>query len=438
MGLESSAQQKQSNVRALAAGVIAQVLRYGCSLTTSLQGNYLTLAESDRSLLQSICFGVLRNLPRLEWYLQQLMSSSLARKRPEIHALLLVGCYQLAYTRVPGYAAINETVAGASLLKGEQFKGLVNGVLRQFLRQKDLLTQASNLPDEPMLLHPSWLLRRLQQAYPNSWQSIVEQNNRLPPLWLRVNLHLQSREEYLEKLRTVGIEGQTHPEVREAILLQNSVPVAELPGFATGAVTIQDLSAQYAASLLAPRDGEMILDLCSAPGGKASHILEYAPKARLLAVDNDPKRLDRTRENLARLGLRAELICGDATIPKEWAEGRLFDRILLDAPCSATGIIRRHPDIKWLRRSGDIPWLAAQQMAMLRAVWPYLKPGGLLLYATCSVLPEENSEQVARFLLLEPSALLEQTVGEKTIGWQLLPDSLGGDGFFYAKLRKLE
>jgi 16S rRNA (cytosine967-C5)-methyltransferase len=347
----------------------------------------------------------------------------------------MVGIYQLVYTRIPPHAALAETVNGAVALKRPQLKGLINGVLRQFQRQEDQLKERAQ-NNECRFLHPSWLLKRLQQAYPQQWESIVDANNQRPPMWLRVNRLHHSRDEYLALLAKAEINAFAHPQFPDAICLEEASPVGRLPGFEQGWVTVQDASAQHCVDLLDPQNGEQILDLCCAPGGKTTHILEAAPKAHVLAVDVDENRLKRVKENLHRLQQQAEVKCGDGRYPEKWCGDKQFDRILLDAPCSATGVIRRHPDIKWLRRDRDIAELAALQKEIIEAIWPHLKSGGVMVYATCSVLPEENAQQMREFLSRHPEAQLMITGDQKNPGQQHLPHAQDGDGFFYAKLIK--
>lgn len=420
------------NLRSIAATAISQVLDNGQSLSTVLPDLQRNINDKDKPLLQEICFGVLRYLPKLEWFISQLMDKPLTGKQRTLHYLIMVGIYQLLYTRIPAHAALAETVNGAVALKRPQLKGLINGVLRSFQRQQTQLEErvANN---SSQYLHPSWLLKRLQNAYPNEWQSITNANNQRPPMWLRVNSQHHTAVEYLDLLKQADIDANLHSEHPSAIRLSEPTAVSRLPGFDEGWCTVQDVSAQGCAELLQPKNDEYILDLCAAPGGKTTHILELAPKANVLAVDIDDTRLKRVKENLIRLKQHATVIQGDGTQPEIWAKEQQFDRILLDAPCSATGVIRRHPDIKWLRRDTDINELAQLQSQILEAIWPYLKPGGTLLYATCSIMPEENSQQIQNFLAKHSDACLND--GTKT-GRQILPSTDGGDGFFYARFIK--
>ncbi|WP_158782197.1 16S rRNA (cytosine(967)-C(5))-methyltransferase RsmB [Pantoea sp. BAV 3049] len=427
--------KKNTNLRALAAQTIEKVVEQGQSLSNVLPAAQKRLADKDSSLLQELCYGVLRTLPQLEWIISQLMERPMTGKQRSIHFLIMVGLYQLMFTRIPAHAALAETVEGAVALKRPQLKGLINGVLRQFQRKQEELMQAMNEGDQRHL-HPKWLLERLKRAWPEQWQHIVDANNQRPPMWLRVNRQHHTRDAWMELLEAEGKNAEPHPVHPDALRLEVPCAVTQLPGFDQGWVTVQDASAQGCVALLSPQDNELILDLCAAPGGKTTHILEAAPKARVMAVDIDAQRLSRISENLQRLNMSAEVKLGDGTTPEKWCGDTQFDRILLDAPCSATGVIRRHPDIKWLRRDRDIAELAALQQQILEAIWPHLKPGGTLLYATCSILPEENHLQIAAFLQRHGDANLQETGNAVKPGLQVFPDPEGGDGFYYAKLVK--
>lgn len=427
--------KKNINIRSLTAEAVEQVVCQGQSLSNVLPAMQQKVPEKDRALLQALAFGVLRTLPQLEWLVQQLMARPMTGKQRTVHYLIMVGIYQLLYTRIPPHAALAETVEGAVAIKRPAFKGVINGVLRQFQRQQTALMAKAEQHDSHFL-HPDWLLQRLRKAYPNQWHAILEANNQRPPMWLRVNRLHHSREAWLAHLAQTAIVGHASSDHADAVLLEEAVPVQALPGFDKGWVTVQDVSAQGCVDLLDPQDDDYILDLCAAPGGKTTHILERAAKAKVLAVDVDPTRLKRVYENLERLALHAEVKQGDGRYPQQWCANSQFDRILLDAPCSATGVIRRHPDIKWLRRDRDISELVGLQREILTAIWPYLKRGGTLVYATCSVLPEENSEQIRDFLNRFSDAELVETGDRECPGRQVLPTPLGGDGFFYAKLIK--
>ena len=428
------------NLRALAAQLLAAVLDRGESLASALPLAQQKLANpKDKALLQELAYGLMRELPKLEFYINSLVDKPLKGKQRILHYLLLVGAYQLLHTRIPAHAALAETVEAAVALKRPKFKGLVNGVLRNLQRRHEELSQA--LPDKAPLqyCYPSWLIKRLQTAYPDQWQAVLEQGQQRPPMWLRNNGRHQSRESYLAQLADAGIDAGAGAWGDNSIRLDKPAPVTALPGFADGRVSVQDCAAQMAAELLTPQAGELILDACAAPGGKTCHLLELADDLDLVAVDMDPKRLERVRENLARLNGEARVICGDAAEPASWWSGPQFDRILLDAPCSATGVIRRHPDIKWLRRDSDIDQLVTLQADILAACWQQLKPGGTLVYATCSILPDENARQVAAFLAntadAEHIALHDNDTPQQP-GWQILPGDEMADGFYYAKLQK--
>ena len=426
---------KKQNLRSMAASAIEKVVEQGQSLSNILPPLQQKVSDKDKALLQELCFGVLRTLPQLEWLISKLMSRPMTGKQRTIHYLIMVGFYQLLHTRIPPHAALAETVEGAVVIKRPQLKGLINGVLRQFQRQQEeLLTEFAD--SDKRFLHPEWLLKRLQKTYPSKWEAIVEANNQRPPMWLRVNRNHHTRDEWLALLETAEMNGFTHDAYPDAIRLASPAPVQALPGFEQGWVTVQDASAQGCMTYLEPQNGDRILDLCAAPGGKTTHILEVAPKASVMAVDIDEQRLSRVYDNLKRLGMKAEVKQGDGRTPAQWCGDEQFDRILVDAPCSATGVIRRHPDIKWLRRDRDINELAQLQSEILDAVWPHLKPGGTLVYATCSVLPEENSQQIAAFLKRTSNATLRTTGTPEKPGVQNLPGAEDGDGFFYAKLIK--
>lgn len=425
------------NLRAFTAIIISQVVEHGQSLSVLLPESQNKISVRDRALLQELCFGCLRTLSQLEWYIEQLTAKAITGKRRTLHYLLVVGLYQLIYTRIPAHAAVTETVNATITLKYPQFKGLINGVLRQFQRQAQQLIARSET-DDCRFLHPKWLLQRLQTAYPAKWQNIISANNQKPPMWLRVNRLHHDRDAYQTLLQQAGIESVAHPDYPYALRVLRPCPVDQLPGFDQGWVSVQDLSAQGCVPLLDPKNGEEILDLCAAPGGKTTHILETAPNAKLLSVDIDPLRLTRVRDNLQRLHMKAQIRQGDARNPSTWCHEQGFDRILLDVPCSATGVIRRHPDIKWLRRDSDIDTLAKLQYTILQAIWPYLKSGGVLLYTTCSILPEENEQQIIRFLQHHTDAELCQIGNIDGPGWQKLPCAEEGDGFFYAKLNKTQ
>lgn len=423
------------NVRAEAANVLYLVVDKGQSLSTALPAAQQNIRPRDHALLQEICYGALRYLPRLETIANHLMDKPLKGKQRVFHHLILVGIYQLSFMRIPAHAAVGETVEGTKTLKGPRLRGLINAVLRNYQRNQEELDQVAVSHNAGKYGHPSWLLKLLQAAYPEQWESIVEANNQKAPMWLRVNHQHHSRDEYLELLKNANIDSSAHSEALDAIKLDAPIDVHALPGFEKGWVSVQDAAAQLSLNYLTPKDGELILDCCAAPGGKTAHILERTQNSDVVAIDCDENRLKRVHENLKRLNLQAKVICGDARNPQEWWQGEQFDRILLDAPCSATGVIRRHPDIKWLRRADDIEALAELQSEILDAMWQQLKPGGTLVYATCSITPQENRDQVVNFLNRTSDATLDGSDMENP-GRQILPGEDDMDGFYYAVLRK--
>ncbi len=418
--------------------MLAQVFA-GRSLTEAQQQP--CVAASDAPFVQALCYGVLRQHPRYPLILQQLLAKPLKPADRDIYALLQCALFQLEHMRVPAHAAINESVQAARGLKKNWAAGLVNAVLRRYQREREMLLAQLESDQTYAYALPDWLLGRLRRAWPQQWQAIADASAEQAPLCLRVNQTRIDRKGYFQRLQQEGLAARPHPQAPQAILLDRAVAVGRLPGFAGGAVSVQDAGAQLAASLLDPQAGDLVLDACAAPGGKACHLLELAgPDLNLTAVDLEPGRLARVEENLSRLGLKARCYSGDVTAPQgPWAELR-YDRILLDAPCSASGVIRRHPDIKLLRRDADIQRLAQVQQKALRQLWALLKPGGRLLYATCSILPEENEQQIERFLAQQQNARslpIEADWGQpRGPGRQTLPGEESMDGFFYALLEK--
>ncbi len=424
--------------RAAAALTLSSVLS-GKSLNQALPIWLEKVEPRDRGLLQQLCYGTLRQLPKLEAVLEQLLSKPLRDKDRDVQALLLMGLYQLDSTRIPDHAAVSATVDATAELKKPWARGLSNAILRRYLRERDEIVKT--LDDAATVAHPLWLYNKLKKQWPNHFQRIFAAANAQPPMTLRVNCRKTNRASYLEKLNALGIGAAPGSIAGQSIVLEQAVDVGELPRFEAGEASVQDEAAQIAALLLAPRPGERILDACSAPGGKACHILELQPELEeLVAMDIDRERLEKVAENLQRLKLEATTLVGDARTPPATLLPDSFDAILVDAPCSAIGVIRRHPDVKVLRRESDIPQLTTQQLAILLGLWPLLKPGGRLLYATCSILNEENSRIVARFLEQTPDATLntfEPNWGEAcSHGRQLLPQEHGPDGLFYATLEK--
>lgn len=423
------------NVRAAAATVLFHVVDKGQSLSTALPEAQQKIKPRDYALLQEICYGSLRYLPRLETIANNLMDNPLKGNKRVFHHLVLVGIYQLSFMRIPAHAAVGETVEATKTLRGQSLSGLINAVLRNYQRRQEELDEIAVSHDAGKYGHPGWLLKLLKSTYESDWEAIAEANNQKAPMWLRVNERHNTRDEYLALLENEEISASVHSKARNAIKLDKPCDVHDLPGFEKGWISVQDAAAQLSVDYLQPEDGELILDCCAAPGGKTAHILERTTGAEVVAIDSDKFRLKRVYDNLDRLDLQAKVVCGDARKPEQWWSGEQFDRILLDAPCSATGVIRRHPDIKWLRRANDIDALAQLQSEILDAMWQQLKTGGTMVYATCSITPQENVQQVIAFLKRTDNAKL---VGSDLTspGIQILPGEEDMDGFYYAVLKK--
>jgi 16S rRNA (cytosine967-C5)-methyltransferase len=427
------------NTRLIAARVIVKTLKHGEVLNANLDQALISVASpQERAFIKAVVFGVCRTYHRLECILHQLTAKPV--KSPEVKALILIGLYQLIFMRVKAHAAVSETVQAAR--QWPWAKALVNALLRSYLRQAEDIEQQVDASEIGRYSHPEWLIRRIRQDWPEQAEAILPENNRQAPMALRVNRQKIQRNDYLAKLEPAGLSALALPDCAEGILLQNPVPVEQLPGFDTGLVSVQDGAAQLASQLLNVEPGQRVLDVCAAPGGKTCHLLELYPAMReLVALDVDVGRIQRIQENLARLGLSATLLQGDAAAPETWWDGKPFDRILLDAPCSATGVIRRHPDIKLLRQEADIEAVAALQQRILMAVWPLLSVGGLMLYATCSILKQENEQQIRAFIQNHadaeclPFAAVAWGTG-RDYGRQILTGESSMDGFYYALIRK--
>ncbi|MGF6167440.1 16S rRNA (cytosine967-C5)-methyltransferase [Pseudomonas moraviensis] len=430
------------NPRLAAAKALAAVLSGKASLNSSLPTQLDKVEDRDRGFTQDLAFGTARWQPRLSALAEKLLQKPFKAADADVEALLLVGLYQLLYTRVPAHAAIGETVGCADKLKKPWAKGLLNAVLRNAQRESE--TIFAELERDPVVrtAHPRWLQKSLKAFWPEQWEAICAANNAHPPMILRVNRRHHNRDAYLALLGEAGIAAAPCVYSRDGIVLEAAADVRSLPGFAEGWISVQDEAAQLAADLLDLAPGQRVLDACCAPGGKTCHILEAEPAlAGVVAVDLEAKRLVRVKENLERLGLNAELIAADGRDTAKWWDGKPFQRILLDAPCSATGVIRRHPDIKLTRQPDDIVALAQLQGELLDAMWKTLEVGGILLYATCSTLPTENTEVIAAFLERTPGAReldLATAAGiRQPHGRQLLAQQGGHDGFYYAKLIKI-
>ena len=432
---------QQPNARALAALAVAEVTGQGRSLSAVLPGFLAQAADRDRALVQELAYGTLRWYPRLEMLLAGLLQKPLKAKDRDLQSLLLAGLYQLGWLSLAPHGVVHDSVEAARQLGKDWAGKLVNGVLRNFQRRRAELEARADATEAGRHAQPAWLLRRWQQDWPEHWQAIAAASNQRPPMSLRVNALRQSRAEYLQTLRALDPGAESIAATGQGIRLSTPLAVEALPGFAAGLVSVQDGAAQLAAELLEAAPGMRVLDACAAPGGKTGHLLERTPGlAELVALDRDPERLRRVEENLQRLGLRARLVAADAAAVDDWWDGQPYDRILLDAPCSATGVIRRHPDIKVLRRPDDIQGLVMQQRRLLEALWPLLVPGGMLEYCTCSVLRAENTEQLQAFLQDHPEARQHSIHADWghacAVGRQLLPGEQDMDGFYYACIQK--
>jgi 16S rRNA (cytosine967-C5)-methyltransferase len=422
----------------MAVALIGAVLDDGAALGDGPA--HPTADPRDKAYARHLAYGTLRWFSALDWLALQLLQKPLKQKDRDIHRLLLLGLFQLWKDRTAGHAAVNETAGCARKLGKRWATGLVNAVLRRFQRERGELLGRLEQRDE-RFAHPDWLLSALQRDWPGQWQEIVEANNRAAPLWLRIDARASSKE-VTKNLRASGLEVDRHPFAPEAARVEPAKPVRDLPGFDAGRVSVQDPAAQLAAGLLDCAPGDRVLDACAAPGGKTGHLLERYPDIDLLAVDRSEARLEQVRDNLQRLDLskRVKLCVADAARPDTWWDGRPFDRLLLDAPCTATGVIRRHPEIKWLRTPSQVEESVSLQTRLLDALWPLLKPGGMLLYATCSVLAAENREQAAAFIERHDDAAADMPELDWGLasgpGRQILPGDKEMDGFYYARVQK--
>jgi 16S rRNA (cytosine967-C5)-methyltransferase len=430
-------------VRLRAANVLLAITQDYQQLDEALDRYNEGLSRQDQALLQAVCYGVMRWYVELVFWLEKLSKRPFTELKPAVRILILIGLYQLKYMRIPAHAAIHATVDCAAPLKSVKAKGLVNAVLREFQRYlaaDDRYRSAlDKQPDSIRYSHPEWMLKRFEQDWPDDWRQFAEYNNQQAPMTLRVDTSRTGLEQYLSGLQSSDIKASRHPISPDALVLEEPVDVDSLPGFSQGLVSVQDAAAQLAVPLLVDDQPHHVLDACAAPGGKTAQLLQKARPASLVALDNSAVRLKRVAETLDRIGLPADIVCGDASNPSDWWDNRLFDRILLDAPCSASGVIRRHPDIKYLRSEKALIKIAKRQAKILDALWQLLKPGGMLLYVTCSVFRVENQDQVTAFLQRWPDAgLAEMPVdwGRGKIGRQILPGDENMDGFYFALLMK--
>lgn len=424
--------------RAAAARALAAVAG-GRSLDDALETARAQVGRHEQPLLQELAYGTVRHWLRLAPVIDARLKKPLKRRDGDVHALLVAGAYELDRMRTPPHAAVDAAVDAAAALGKDWAKGLVNGVLRAIQRDRSLLA----VTDDPVRAHgwPQWLADRLAEDWPGDWSRLLASGTARAPMTLRVNRRRIARDDYLSLLEQEGFDARPHPFAPMALTLDRPVAVERLPGFAAGQVSVQDAAAQLAAPLLDVRPGMRVLDACAAPGGKTAHLAELeTPPQELVALEIDPARARRLREGLERLDVRAEVRVADAGTPAEWWDGRPFDRILLDAPCSGTGVIRRHPDIRLLRRPDDIESMAAMQARLLDALWPLLAADGMLLYSTCSILRRENAGQVRAFLARQPDAAMRPIEADWgrdcEPGRQILPGEAGMDGFFYACLQR--
>ena len=428
------------DTRALAARGLAEVAMRGASLREVMDRSAPRLADPrDRALLMALLSEGARWWLRFDAAIDGLLEKSLRHKDPAIHALLVLGLVQLEILELQDYAAVAATVEATRALKRPQLAGLVNAVLRRWQRERAPLLARLDAKAQTRHAHPAWLADALQRDWPDRADAVMAADNAEPPLMLRVNRQRGERDELIARLRAAGQPATAHPWLADAVVLPHSTDVTRLPGFEDGAFAVQDGAAQVAADLADLHDGLRVLDACAAPGGKACHLLERA-RIDLTALDADARRAQRIRDNLMRLRLDAKLVIGDAGAPAGWWKRQPFDRILVDAPCSATGVLRRRPDVRLHRRESDIAAMGVQQRRILSALWPLLAPGGRLVYITCSVLRAENEAVVAELIEAHADAQhvpITLPAGQAAaVGWQILPGDGDLDGMYYAVLQK--
>ncbi|MEE9309662.1 MAG: 16S rRNA (cytosine(967)-C(5))-methyltransferase RsmB [Cocleimonas sp.] len=422
--------KNNQNPRTSAAKILKRVIYQGESLSAAL-------VDAEDPLVRDLCYGSLRWHEPLSALLNELLTKQIKKKDKDVECLIRVGLYQIIYQKTPDHAAVGETVSALKGLKKPWAKNLVNAVLRNYLRGQEKLQRIISEQEPAKYAFPQWLIDEIRTAWPDNWENILHESNQRAPMTLRVNPNKQSPDEYLKKLQAAYIEAQPLTDVETAISLSKPCNVYDLPGFEEGEVSVQDGAAQLASILLDCKDGMTVLDACAAPGGKTGHILESAKNLEVIAVDSSEVRLERVTQNLERLKLKATVIASDVLDTENYANDKIFDRILLDAPCSATGVIRRHPDIKVLRRKSDIKELQQLQKEMLDVLWEKLKPEGILVYATCSILPQENEGQVASFLERHDNAKSLSIKGKQGIGRQIFPNEGKLDGFYLSAFKKV-
>lgn len=430
----------KTDTRALAAKGLAEVALRGASLRDVMERSAPRLADPrDRALLMALLSEGARWWLRFDPAVDGLLEKSLRPKDPAVHALLVLGLVQLEILQLQDYAAVAATVEAVRALKRPQLAGLVNAVLRRWQRERESLLAKLDARPQTRHAHPAWLAAALQRDWPQQAEAVMAADNREPPLMLRVNRQRGEREALIAQLQAAGYTATAHPWLGDALVLPHSTDVTRMPGFDDGLFAVQDGAAQVAADLAELRDGLRVLDACAAPGGKACHLLERAD-IELTALEFDAARVERIRQNLMRLRLDAKVVAGDAGAPKGWWSGRPFDRILIDAPCSASGVLRRRPDVRLHRRESDIAAMQTQQRRILAALWPLLAPGGRLVYITCSVLRAENEAIVGELLATQADAqavAFTLPAGQSAaVGWQILPGDGDLDGMYYAVLQK--
>jgi len=428
-----------TNVRALAALVLTPLLQNKGSLNTQYPSIEKRCPDKDRALLRELCYGTMRHHPQLNCIIKLLQNRAFKFRDIDIKAIVLIGLYQLQHTRIPAHAAISESVDACRELDKEWAGKVVNAILRRFQREQEELEESLSSNESYEYNHPEWMIAKLKNNWPDHWQQILEANNSQAPLTLRVNHQQTKRPDYLDRLAPI-VDAEETTFSDQGIRLGSSLNVESLPGYEDGAFSVQDEAAQLSAQLLDLKPKQYVLDACAAPGGKLCHILETEPSlAAVDAVELEERRAGRIEENLERLDLEANLIIADAS-SQEWWSGELYDRILLDAPCSATGVIRRNPDIKYLRQGEDIIEISKLQLSILENCWSMLKPGGKLLYATCSIFPQENERLIKRFMAKTDDAIHRPIIAPWGLkceyGRQLFPQIDGHDGFYYALLQK--
>ena len=425
-------------VREQAVRVLLGVIDRHQSLDSILERYLARVQFVDRPLLQTLCYGVMRWYLQLREWLAQFLDRPVDRLKPEIQILILLGIYQLRYTRIPAHAAIHATVECAAFLQVSRAGGLINAILRAYQRSEEQGLLTDNKATR--YAHPDWMLDTIRADWPDDWRRILQNNNQQAPMVLRLDIENMSREKYLELLGSAGIEARGHKYAPAGIVLKKAVAVKELPGFAQGLVSVQDAAAQLAVPLLEATPRHRVLDACAAPGGKTAHILQQVRPAELVALDSSLQRLEKLKALLERIHQSAEIVIGDAANPEDWWDGKYFDRILLDVPCSASGVIRRHPDIKHIRSLSAVHEIVQRQARILDAVWHLLRRGGRIVYVTCSIFKSENKDQIEKFLQRQGNAVLkpiEAIWGQGQSGRQILPGESDMDGFYFAILEKI-